>query len=185
MARVRGAKPRPGGGESIAVPRSSRSGVPRRFRRSVSRGRNRYFPVFVANSKRGTLGVTRAQGPGPMLFHGSHLTHRWRERDSNYRSLGHGYLELARPALGCDFFRGNTHFSGATSCSTCQRSPAARPLTIFGLVPLGSERPCVFMVCSIGIRRLGQAISGQPAGVSAGTAFPREVANSEHVRNLK
>ena len=56
-------------------------------------------------------------------------TRRWRERDSNYRSLGHGYLELARPALGCDFFRGNTHFSGATSCSTCQRSPAARPLT--------------------------------------------------------
>jgi hypothetical protein len=36
---------------------------------------------------------------------------------------------LARPALGCDFFRGNTHFSGATSSSTCQRSPAARPLT--------------------------------------------------------
>ena len=59
----------------------------------------------------------------------SHLTLRWRERDSNYRSLGHGYLELARPALGCDPFRGNTHFSGATSSSTCQRSPATRPLT--------------------------------------------------------
>jgi len=37
---------------------------------------------------------------------------------------------------------------------------SSRPLTIFGLVPFGSERSSVFMVCSSEIRRLGQAISG-------------------------
>jgi hypothetical protein len=72
------------------------------------------------------------------------------------------------------FFRRNIIFNLPTFSS----SPTPDP--IFGLVPLGSERP--FRVHGMFYRNstLGQAILGQPAGVSAGTA---EGAKSEHVRN--
>jgi hypothetical protein len=57
---------------------------------------------------------------------------------------------------------GNAHFSGATSCSNLPMFPTRpTPDPSSTRHPLDRNEVSVFMVCSIAIRRLGQAISGR------------------------
>jgi hypothetical protein len=96
-------------------------------------------------------------------------------------SLGHGYLELARPCPRLGFLQGNTHFSGATSSSTCQRSPRSpTPDPFSAWYPLdGNDLPRSWCVLSK-FDGLVKRFRDNRQAVSAGTA---EGAKSEHVRN--
>jgi hypothetical protein len=65
----------------------------------------------------------------------------------------------SRTRRRCAFFRRNIMFQLANV-------PSSRPLTIFGPHPLDRTAASTFMVCSITIRCLSQAISGHGAYIS-------------------